>query len=59
MILYTSGSTGIPKGISLKHEGIRNQIEHMQDIYGIGAEVVLQQSAPSFDLSYAQVFMEL
>lgn len=59
MILYTSGSTGKPKGIILKHEGIRNQLEHYQEVYGLEVEVVLQQSAFSFDHSYAQIFAAL
>lgn len=59
VLLYTSGSTGVPKGIMLKHDGILNQIEPTQEIYRIDAEVVLQQSASSFDLSYLQIFTAL
>lgn len=59
LILYTSGSTAAPKGIEIRHESIRNQIEHMKEIYGIGAETVLQQSSCSFDLSYSQIFTAL
>ncbi|KEY71796.1 hypothetical protein S7711_06548 [Stachybotrys chartarum IBT 7711] len=59
VLLYTSGSTGIPKGIILKHKGIVVQVESARDIYEIDAEVVLQQSASSFDLSYIQIFTAL
>ncbi|KAI2473089.1 hypothetical protein F4781DRAFT_427851 [Annulohypoxylon bovei var. microspora] len=59
IILYTSGSSGTPKGVTLKHEGIRNWIEPAQEIYGIGSETVLQQSACTFDMSFEQMFFAL
>ncbi|RYP10842.1 hypothetical protein DL764_000394 [Monosporascus ibericus] len=59
MILYTSGSSGTPKGIALKHEGLRNWIEPAAEQYGLGAETVLQQSASSFDMSFTQIFIAL
>ncbi|KAI1457563.1 hypothetical protein F4805DRAFT_174045 [Annulohypoxylon moriforme] len=59
IILYTSGSSGIPKGVLLKHEGIRNWIEPAQDIYNIESESMLQQSACTFDMSFEQIFFAL
>ncbi|KAI1090155.1 hypothetical protein F5B19DRAFT_334347 [Rostrohypoxylon terebratum] len=59
IILYTSGSSGTPKGVTLRHEGIRNWIEPAQEIYDLGAETVLQQSACSFDMSFEQIFFAL
>ncbi|KAI0799427.1 hypothetical protein GGR55DRAFT_668888 [Xylaria sp. FL0064] len=59
MLLYTSGSSGTPKGILLKHEGVRNQIEGAGKVYSLGAETILQQTASSFDLSYWQIFTAL
>ena len=58
-ILYTSGTTGTPKGVILSHSGLRNQVEGVARIHHSGAETVLQQSAISFDLSLDQVMTAL
>ena len=58
-ILYTSGSTGVPKGIILKHSSFGNEVEVSANIYGLKNEVVLQQSAFSFDMSVLQIFLAL
>ncbi|KAI0013521.1 hypothetical protein F4779DRAFT_640909 [Xylariaceae sp. FL0662B] len=60
MILYTSGSSGVPKGILLRHEGLRNWIEQAGGMCDIeDDEVVLQQSSSSFDMSFTQIFTAL
>ena len=59
MILYTSGSSGMPKGIILKHGGLRNWIEPAAQLYDLGSEIVLQQSSSSFDMSFTQIFTAL
>ncbi|KAL9073760.1 MAG: hypothetical protein Q9157_004639 [Trypethelium eluteriae] len=59
VVLYTSGSTGTPKGILLKHSSLRNEIEGYIKSWNIGAEMVLQQSAYSFDFSLDQIFTAL
>lgn len=56
LILYTSGSTGLPKLITLKHHNIKNAIEAYIKQFDLGAETVLQQSAMSFDFSVEQIF---
>ncbi|GKZ85679.1 putative Hybrid PKS-NRPS biosynthetic cluster [Aspergillus niger] len=59
-ILYTSGSTGEPKGIPLSHEGLRNNIESASRIFDVSSsDVVLQQTAFSFDFSLWQIFLAL
>ncbi|KAK1141035.1 putative Hybrid PKS-NRPS biosynthetic cluster [Aspergillus melleus] len=59
MILYTSGSTGTPKGIVISHANICHHLESMSQALGFGAEVMLHQSAPTFDLAVSQVLMAL
>ncbi|PGH21386.1 hypothetical protein AJ80_03303 [Polytolypa hystricis UAMH7299] len=58
-ILYTSGSTGMPKGIMVTHSGLRNEIEGYTKMWKLGAERVLQQSAFTFNHSSDQIYTGL
>lgn len=60
-ILYTSGSSGTPKGIMLTHQGIQSWLEPCGLLYGMRntGEMVLQQSAQGFDMSLMQIFSAL
>ncbi|KAF7183977.1 hypothetical protein CNMCM7691_004467 [Aspergillus felis] len=59
-ILYTSGSTGQPKGVILPHSAFAHKIETSSQMFELGPEMaMLQQSALTFDMSVAQAFMAI
>lgn len=58
-ILYTSGTTGTPKGLTLTHRCLNNCIEGTYTKFGFEPQHVLQQSALTFDLSLDQIFVAL
>ncbi|KAK8138475.1 hybrid PKS-NRPS enzyme [Apiospora sp. TS-2023a] len=55
-ILFTSGSTGVPKGIKLHQRVMMNYAAHTSKAYGLGQVRVLQQTSIGFDLFFAQVY---
>ncbi|KAJ2995834.1 hypothetical protein NUW58_g1161 [Xylaria curta] len=59
VILYTSGSTGVPKGIPLSHRSLQMHMESCISQWRLGQEVVLQHSTFSFDLSVYQIYLAL
>ena len=61
IILFTSGTTGKPKGIKLTHDNLRAQCEGYSRFCDIPAKasVVLQQTIYSFDVSLDQIFAAL
>ncbi|NMD94284.1 amino acid adenylation domain-containing protein, partial [Rhodococcus sp. BL-253-APC-6A1W] len=59
-VIFTSGSTGRPKGVAVSHVAIDNQIQWMNDQYGMSSEdVYLQKTATTFDVSLWGFFMPL
>ncbi|PTL79254.1 non-ribosomal peptide synthetase [Vitiosangium sp. GDMCC 1.1324] len=55
-VLFTSGSTGVPKGVMIDQRGMLNHILGMQRSLGLGSnEVITQTAALSFDISVWQM----
>ena len=48
VILYTSGTTGRPKGAELTHANLRRNVEVMTEIFSIGPEDVVLGALPLF-----------
>ncbi|KAJ5784606.1 Acyl transferase/acyl hydrolase/lysophospholipase [Penicillium pulvis] len=61
VVMYTSGSTGVPKGIMINHSAFSNQIQAFSQAWGIreGKEVVLHQSSYAWDMSICQILLSL
>ncbi|OLE24151.1 MAG: hypothetical protein AUG44_20025 [Actinobacteria bacterium 13_1_20CM_3_71_11] len=56
-VLYTSGSTGIPKGVALTHRAVVNTLTDFAERCGLGPDDrALGLSSLSFDLSVGDLF---
>src|SRR5579875_3012685 len=56
-MISTSGSTGVPKSVMLRHGGLVNHAQAASEIYGLTAEDrLLQISSISFDISIEEMF---
>ncbi|MCW8060197.1 non-ribosomal peptide synthetase [Agrobacterium tumefaciens] len=59
-VLFTSGSTGEPKGAMVEHIGVLNNIANkVQDFKVDRASIVSQNASQSFDISVWQMFIAL
>ncbi|MFI6216865.1 amino acid adenylation domain-containing protein [Nocardia brasiliensis] len=59
-VLFTSGSTGAPKGVAVPHAAIVNRLVWMQAEYGLRADdAVLQKTPATFDVSVWELFWPL
>ena len=59
-VIFTSGTTGVPKGICIGHPGLAHLLAATQRAYQLGAEdAVLFATSASFDASILDVFWPL
>ncbi|WP_213414275.1 non-ribosomal peptide synthetase [Xylanibacillus composti] len=56
-VMYTSGTTGNPKGVMIEHHSVVNRIHWMQRTYPIGTDdTVMQKTTYVFDVSVWELF---
>ncbi|MFB6888189.1 amino acid adenylation domain-containing protein [Kitasatospora sp. NPDC056327] len=59
-IVYTSGSTGLPKGVMVEHRGIVSYLRGMLHHFPMGpGDRMLQATSLSFDVSVYEIFLPL
>jgi len=59
-MLYTSGSTGEPKGVAITHGALANHMHWMQEEFALGEDdSVLQKTALSFDAAVWEFYAPL
>ncbi|MCD8217641.1 MAG: amino acid adenylation domain-containing protein [Clostridiales bacterium] len=59
-VLYTSGSTGVPKGVSVTNANVCHYVRAFQhEFHPVSGDVMLQYSVCSFDIFVEEVFATL
>lgn len=59
-IFYTSGSTGVPKGVVCSHRGIIDYVEHLSETLGFDENCVFANQTPLYwDASMKEIYATL
>jgi amino acid adenylation domain-containing protein len=59
-LMFTSGSTGGPKGVMIPHRGIGNYLQWLRTRHPIGAgDRIIQKTPYTFDVSVSEIFWPL
>ncbi|HZE88371.1 MAG TPA: condensation domain-containing protein, partial [Verrucomicrobiae bacterium] len=59
-IIYTSGTSGAPKGVVIPHRALSNHAAAIAEAYGLApADRVLQFASPAFDVAAEEIFPTL
>jgi len=59
-VLYTSGSTGMPKGVQIEHRSLLNFLQSMKSAPGMDAtDVMLALTTISFDIAGLELYLPL
>ncbi|MFC5220490.1 non-ribosomal peptide synthetase [Streptomyces coerulescens] len=59
-VIHTSGSTGVPKGVMIRHQAIANRLVWQSALLGMTAEDRVLHKAPmGFDISVNEIFLPL
>ena len=58
-IIFTSGTTGEPKGVQITYSNLKSCTKWLEDICNIENAVILNQANFSFDLSVADIYLSL